>query len=228
MSMSSLIPVIFAGGTGTRLWPLSRAVYPKLFLPLLGEHTLLQASALRLKAIAGAKKPIFVGDAAQRFLLLQQLQAIGIDEPQLLLEPVMRSTGPASCISALMAIDIDEEAVLLLMPADHVIQDEAGFGRCVEQAMAVLADDKNEVDVVTFGVRPEKVNTGYGYLQCGEAMGDAGVSRLIQFKEKPNQADAERFLADGNYLWNSGLFLVKASNLLNLFERMIRVYLLYF
>ena len=223
----SLLPVILSGGSGTRLWPLSREAYPKQFLPLAGEHTMLQATALRLDHLAdehprrglNVQEPLVVCNEAHRFLVAEQFRVLGRSCASILLEPVGRNTAPALTLAALTAAAGDADPVLLVMPADHTIADAPGF-RAVVADGYVLADAGA---VITFGIVPTKPETGYGYIRQGEpfAHGDLGgkAFRLHAFVEKPDLATAEGYLASGEYLWNSGIFMLRASVWLALISR---------
>ena len=207
-------PVILCGGTGSRLWPLSREQYPKQLLKLNGEHTMLQATALRLNglptegSINGTRlaQPILVGNEEYRFLIAQQLREVGIASATLILEPCGRNTAPALTLAALAAVASGADPVLVVMPADHVIQDEAAFHQAVGAGAALAAQGK----LVTFGIQPTMPETGYGYIRLGEALGE-GASLVARFVEKPDLATAEAYLASGQYLWNGGIFAFRAS-----------------
>ena len=205
----NIIPVIHCGGSGSRLWPLSREHYPKQLLRLAGNHTMLQATALRL-----AGEPLLVGNEEHRFLLAEQLREIGISHGTLIIEPCGRNTAPALTSAALAALDTAaaDDPVLVVMPADHLIQDEAAFRAAVAAGVALAATGK----LVTFGIVPTAAETGYGYIRLGEKLtGEAGVEhaarRVARFVEKPDAARAAEYVASGEYLWNAGIFAVKAS-----------------
>jgi len=204
--MNSIIPVILSGGSGTRLWPLSREAHPKQFLPVIGEYSLLQATALRLKGLdAGA--PIIVANESHRFLVAEQLLALGITPGALLLEPVGRNTAPAIAAAAYQALRVDPEAVLLLMPSDHAITDTAGFQAAVIQALRCA----EQGGLVTFGIVPDAPETGFGYIK---AAAGGGLRAIERFVEKPDAVTAQAYVASGDYFWNSGMFLFKASRYL--------------
>lgn len=198
-------PVILCGGSGTRLWPLSREQYPKQLLKLSGDHTMLQATALRLHGMTEAT-PLLVGGEEYRFLIAEQLRQVGIEHAPLVLEPFGRNTAPALMLAALAAQAEGEDPVMVVMPADHVIQDESAFRQAVEQG-ARLAEQGR---LVTFGIAPTAPETGYGYIRRGAEI-DGGASLVAQFVEKPDLATAESYLASGQYLWNAGIFAIKAS-----------------
>ncbi|MDR3413723.1 MAG: mannose-1-phosphate guanylyltransferase/mannose-6-phosphate isomerase [Formivibrio sp.] len=201
-----IIPVILSGGSGTRMWPLSRTAYPKQFLALNGADSLLQQTALRVKSVAEVAAPIIISNAEQRFLVAEQMRALRIAPSHIVLEPVGRNTAPAVAVAALLAAKTDPDALLLVLPSDHVIQQEAVFQNLVECAARVAADDC----LVTFGIQPTSPHTGYGYIRRGAALALGGFE-VDAFVEKPDASKAAEFLADGSYYWNSGMFLFKAS-----------------
>jgi mannose-1-phosphate guanylyltransferase/mannose-6-phosphate isomerase len=203
----SLLPVILSGGSGTRLWPLSREQYPKQLLPLVGADSLLQATALRLDGLPDVADPLLICNEAHRFVVAEQVRQLG-RKGTVLLEPVGRNTAPALTLAALWALREDGDPVLVVMPADHVILDENGFRDAVRRA-ATLAEAGM---VITFGITPDSPETGYGYIQRGVQMdGRAGGFVLGRFVEKPNRETAQAYLDSGDYFWNSGIFVMKAS-----------------
>ncbi|MDD3352765.1 mannose-1-phosphate guanylyltransferase/mannose-6-phosphate isomerase [Zoogloea sp.] len=201
-----LIPVILSGGSGTRMWPLSRAAYPKQFLALAGEKTMLQQTALRIQDMPDLVAPIIISNAEQRFVVAEQLRAINVKPSSILLEPVGRNTAPAVAVAAVAALRLDPNAVLLVWPSDHVILDEDKLRCYVERAAQLAKDDY----LVTFGIKPVSPHTGYGYIRRGKGLAD-GAYEVEAFVEKPDHKTAETFLADGGYYWNSGIFVLKAS-----------------
>ena len=205
--MAVLIPVILSGGSGTRLWPLSRESHPKQFLPLLGEKSLLQSTWLRLRGLPGADAPLIVANEEHRFMVAEQLRQVGAKPSALILEPVGRNTAPAIAVAALRAMQGGHDPVLLVLPSDHVIVDEAAFREAVLVAMASAESGR----LVTFGIVPTAPETGYGYINA--APGD-GVRDVLRFVEKPDQATAEAYVASGEYFWNSGMFAFLASRYL--------------
>lgn len=204
--MENIVPVILSGGSGTRLWPLSREAYPKQFLPLVGDETMLQATWHRAAPIS-AGKPIIVSNQEHRFMVAEQLREIGVEPAAVILEPVGRNTAPAIAIAALQAISTNAEAVLLVLPSDHVVADVGAFHRSVIAAMPAAESGK----LVTFGILPSGPETGYGYIKA--AKGD-GIRAVERFVEKPDLQTAQHYLASGEYFWNSGMFLFKASRYL--------------
>ena len=209
--MATLQPVLLSGGSGTRLWPLSREAYPKQFLPLAGDATMLQATWQRVAAIADAA-PIVVAGEDHRFLVAEQLRQIGAPTPAIVLEPLGRNTAPAIAAAALQALAGDDDPLLLVLPSDHVVRDGEAFRAAVRQAMPAAEAGA----LVTFGVVPDAPETGFGYIQA--APGD-GVRKVLRFVEKPDAATAQRYLDDGGYYWNSGMFLLRASRYLDELQR---------
>ena len=209
-TMHSIVPVIIAGGSGTRLWPLSRALYPKQFLALTGEHTLFQEAAERLAAIAcddiASSGMSIVCNDEHRFLVRDQLREIGIDDAALLLEPAGRNTAPALTFAALQARLDGADPILVVSPADQALTEPARFVVAARQAVRAAADGA----IVTLGIVPSGAEIGYGYLHCPDAA-DGAPSEVARFVEKPDLATAERYLAEGAYFWNSGMFVVRAS-----------------
>jgi mannose-1-phosphate guanylyltransferase/mannose-6-phosphate isomerase len=203
-----IVPVILCGGSGTRLWPLSRTANPKQLLGLTGDNSLLQETLLRLEGLAPEPAaPIVVCNEAHRFLVASQLQALGITGARLILEPVGRNTAPAVSLAALEAMaEWGEGVLLLVLPADHVVTRPAAFVAAVEAALPGARAGA----LVTFGVQPTRPETGYGYIEAGPAE-SPGVHPIHRFVEKPNADTARRYVAAGNYLWNSGMFLFQAS-----------------
>ena len=204
MSTLSLSPVIMCGGSGTRLWPLSRAQFPKQFLPLVNDTTMLQDTLARVPS--GQTSAVFICNEDHRFLVAEQVKQSDCKKPTILLEPEGRNTAPAVALAALNAVQKGEDALLLVLAADHVIKDEATF----HQAIKVATVAANLGKLVTFGIVPTHAETGYGYIKQGSA-NDLGSFQVEQFVEKPNAETAETYLASGEYLWNSGMFLFKAS-----------------
>jgi mannose-1-phosphate guanylyltransferase / mannose-6-phosphate isomerase len=208
-----LIPVILAGGGGTRLWPLSRGHYPKQFLCVSGTQTLLQDTLSRLSpngdTSLGIAPPIVVCNEQHRFMVGEQAREIGQELHSIVLEPVGRNTAPALTCAALLASEEDEDPLLLMMPADHLIKDPEGFLNAVAVGATLAAADS----LVTFGVIPDKPETGYGYIQLGEGLSNDKIASnvIASFREKPDVQTASEYLANGDYRWNAGIFLMRAS-----------------
>ncbi len=203
-----LIPVVLSGGSGSRLWPLSRAKYPKQFLSLVDEGTMFQQTLTRLIGFPGLGQPMVICNDEHRFVVGEQLQAIGVAPLLVLLEPAGRGTAPAVALAALSAIRPDFDPVLVVMPSDHVVDNEPSFHRALRDA-AALAETGC---LATFGINPTAPETGYGYIRTGEAF-ETGF-RVKAFVEKPDAQTAQDYLNNGNYLWNSGMFVFRASRYL--------------
>ncbi|MEQ1560274.1 MAG: mannose-1-phosphate guanylyltransferase/mannose-6-phosphate isomerase [Methyloglobulus sp.] len=207
-----MTPVILSGGSGTRLWPLSRGQYPKQFLPLVSEHTMVQETMLRLSGLTNLNKPIAICNQDHRFMMAEQLWEIGIKPSAIILEPVGKNTAPAVAMAALAAESEDE--VLLVLPADHVIANSEPF------LLAIIEAEKLALqgNLVTFGIIPTRPETGYGYIMR-DASQQGGSFKVAAFVEKPNLATAENYLKSGNYFWNSGIFAFKAGTFLKELEK---------
>lgn len=204
-----LIPVILSGGSGTRLWPISRRNLPKQFLSLAGNETLFQQTVMRAAKLPDVASPIVVASDEHRFLAAEQLQELRIAGADILLEPVARNTAPAIAVGALQAVVRDPDALILVLPADHLIGDDELFAEAVARAVPLA----HEGWLVTFGIRPDHAETGFGYIRRGRPL-DGGTFEVDQFVEKPKLDVAERYLASGEYDWNSGMFLFRASRYL--------------
>lgn len=217
--MNTVYPVILCGGSGTRLWPLSRKSYPKQFVPLIGETSLLQDCADRMTGPADAPyaKSLILTNEAFRFIVPEQLAAIGIDPGPILIEPEGRNTAPAILAAALHLADTDPDAVMLVAPSDHVMPDKSAFHQAVARGVQVIEARK---DLVTFGITPDRPETGYGYLKLSHAPDESGMPiSLKRFVEKPDLDSAKAMLADGSYLWNSGIFLFGVRDIIAAFEQ---------
>lgn len=209
----NLQPVILCGGAGTRLWPLSREQYPKQLLTLSGDESMLQATACRVDATLATAStsvlpPLVVSNDDYRFITAEQLRQAGHAHAAIVLEPKGRNTAPALTLAALVALETGDDPALLVMPADHIINDVGAFRAAVVRGMAYAGAGK----LVTFGIRPTRAETGYGYISAGTPLaGEDGGREILGFVEKPDVATAERYVASGAYLWNSGIFLMRAS-----------------
>lgn len=211
-NLTTIQPVILAGGAGTRLWPLSRERKPKQFLNLLGDRSLLQQTIARLQSL-GCRPSYVICNEAHRFLAAEQLRQADAGDASIFLESVARNTAPATALAALQATSSGDDPLLLVLPADHVIRDMGAFRQSVEKASVLARQDR----IVTFGVAPERAETGYGYIERGEAI-EAGWT-AARFVEKPDAIKAAEYLASGRYYWNSGMFLLRASLYLRELER---------
>lgn len=203
-----LVPVLLSGGVGSRLWPVSREAHPKQFLPLAGELSMLQATLERTSALQ-ASPPLVVCNEDHRFMVAEQLRQLSVQPASILLEPEGRNTAPAVALAALQALKTDPDAILLVLPADHIIKDTGAFTDAVAAAIPLAERGY----LVTFGVVPVSPETGYGYIQRGEALDDTGFE-LRAFVEKPDADTASGYIESGDFLWNSGMFLLRAANYL--------------
>ncbi len=229
-----LYPVILSGGSGSRLWPLSRAALPKQFLPLVSEHTLFQETLLRLKDFPGMAAPLVVCNNEHRFLVAEQLLSIYAPPLLQILEPFGRNTAPAAAAAAFAAVAKDAQAMLLVLPADHLIQDIPGFHAAIKTALALAQQDR----LVTFGITPNEPATGFGYIERGDSLdittdhplspaplpqrGEGNTAHcynVARFVEKPTLEKAQEFLASGKFFWNSGMFVFKAAVYLSELQR---------
>ena len=227
-----LIPVILSGGAGSRLWPLSRELYPKQLLPLIGQKTLLQDTIARLEGINALAAPVIVCNDAHRFMVAEQIRLLGIEPQAIILEPCGRNTAPAVAVAALHALQQEEEPLLLILPADHLINDVAAFQQGVATAVELAQQDK----LVTFGIVPERPETGYGYIRAERACPlsfvpghllksseqctvnseqNPAAYPVASFVEKPDYETAVKYLESGDYYWNSGMFMFRASRFID-------------
>ncbi len=210
-SSPPVFPVILSGGSGIRLWPLSRRAYPKQLLPLVGEETLLQATAVRVREGDSFERPLILCNDAHRFIIAEQLRAKDITPLAIALEPVARNTAPAITAAALIISEQEPEAVMLVLPSDHVIRDPDRFRQAVETA----AQAARNGHLTTFGIVPEHPETGFGYIRRGNPIdGLSGAYEVAEFVEKPDAARAESFVRSGDYAWNSGIFVFPVRKLL--------------
>ncbi|MCT4369437.1 mannose-1-phosphate guanylyltransferase/mannose-6-phosphate isomerase [Yangia mangrovi] len=213
--MQAITPVILCGGSGTRLWPVSRKSYPKQFARLVDDTSLFQATAERLSGSACFTKPVVVTNSDFRFVVTEQLSAIGIDPGAILIEPEGRNTAPAVLAAALHLSRKDPEAAMLVAPSDHRIPDRESFRAAVENGRAALEQGK----LVLFGIHPDRPETGYGYLELDLANAGPATTPLKRFVEKPDAETAAKMLAQGGFLWNAGIFLFRVKDILAAFER---------
>lgn len=212
-NFTKIVPVILSGGSGTRLWPVSTPERPKQLLPLTGDQTMLQLTAERIEGFDAAPvgRTILVSNAAHAEIIDEQLRQIGVEDYRVILEPVGRNTAPAI---ALAALEAQPDDALLIMPSDHVIADLPAFHKAIAQAMPLVEQGW----LITFGIRPEGPEVGYGYIQMGQSCSDA-VHEVVRFVEKPDLTNAQRMLAEGNHVWNAGIFLFRADTYLAALER---------
>ena len=205
-----IVPVLLAGGVGSRLWPVSRELYPKQFLPLVDQqYSMLQQTYQRLQGLPELAAPIVICNENHRFLVAEQLREIK-QTASIVLEPEGKNTAPAAAVAALQALNADENALILVLPADHVILQKQAFLNALQLGRPLAEAGR----LVTFGIVPQAPETGYGYIQRGAALGQSGGFAIEQFVEKPNLQVAEKYLASGNYYWNSGMFLMSARTYL--------------
>lgn len=211
-----LLPVIMAGGTGSRLWPMSRELYPKQFLRLYGQRSMLQETVLRLDDV-DAREPVVICNQEHRFLVAEQLRQINKLSHNIILEPVGRNTAPAIALAALSAIENGDDPILLVLAADHIINNKLAFHQAVKSAFKFAMQGR----LVTFGIVPTGAETGYGYIHRGqeEVLGENIAYQVSRFVEKPNKETAESYLASGEYYWNSGMFMFRAKKYLEELEK---------
>jgi len=217
-----IVPVLLCGGSGTRLWPLSRKSYPKQFAQLLGDETLFQQAARRFVPEDGTDAPdapvfdapLVVTGSDFRFIVVEQLQQIGLDPGAVLIEPEGRNTAPAVLTAAYYLLARDPQAIMLVAPSDHAIPDPAAFRAAVGRGLSAVRNGR----IVTFGITPDRAETGYGYLELAAAPDDAGAVDLVRFVEKPDAEAARAMLASGNFLWNAGIFLARAADMVQAFH----------
>lgn len=201
MTIRPIIPVILSGGTGSRLWPLSRAAKPKQLLPLISEKTMIQETVMRLQG-AAFLDPVFICNAAHADYIAQQMADIQQAVSAIIVEPMGRNTAACGVVAALQALALDQDALVLLLPADHHIADKTAFHKAILKA-AKAADDGH---IVTFGITPQHAETGYGYIERGEALNDSAY-KAASFREKPDSETAQRYVESGKFYWNAGIFM---------------------
>ena len=211
--MPKIYPVILSGGSGTRLWPLSRARYPKQFIRFFDDQqaSFLQAAATRLSGAQGFEAPTLIANNDHRFLVAEQLEAAGVSPRAIILEPVARNTAPAIAVAALSLLEEDEEAVLVVMPSDHVIGDEAGFAEAIQQAGEIAAQGR----FALFGIPASTPETGFGYIKAGAQLEGTCARQIERFREKPDLATAQAYLEEGGAYWHSGIFVLPARALID-------------
>ena len=215
-SQGRIHPVLLSGGSGTRLWPLSRRAYPKQLLPLTGEHTMIQQTTLRVADADAFAPPLVVCNDEHPFINAEQLREVGVDPQAIVLEPIARNTAPAIAAAAVMVEQHDPDGILLVLPSDHVIRDAAAFLSAVDTA----AEAARRGSLTTFGITPQYADTGLGYIRQGAAWSDLpGAAELAEFVEKPDLERAEQFVASGEYAWNSGMFVFPIRPLLSELDR---------
>ncbi|MDP2402159.1 MAG: sugar phosphate nucleotidyltransferase, partial [Actinomycetota bacterium] len=205
----SILPVVIAGGTGSRLWPLSRELYPKQFLALDQERSMLQVTLDRLVGLP-TQKPLVICNEAHRFLVADQLQQMGMLDGNVMLEPAGRNTAPAVALAAIRAISSGQDPLMLVLAADHSIRNTQAFQAAIQKAIAIA----EQGSMVTFGIVPNAPETGYGYIHMGVEVAD-GIHKVNAFVEKPSGEVATQYVTSQEYLWNSGMFLFKASKYLS-------------
>lgn len=219
-----IIPVIMAGGSGTRLWPLSRQFYPKQLMKLADQNTMLQNTALRMMELKGVENPIVICNNNHRFMVAEQFREINITPASIILEPIGRNTAPAIAVAALKALSAYDNPVMVVLPADHYIQDIPSFHAALQTGLQFAMLGK----LITFGIVPHAPETGYGYIRKGEEIPVAekeaiengqGAAVIREFVEKPDKETAEQYIASGEYLWNSGIFMFRASDVLSECEK---------
>src|SRR5438067_3826311 len=212
-----IYPVILSGGSGTRLWPMSRSLYPKQLLALFGDTSLLQQTVGRVTGKSSFAPPVVVANEEHRFIIAEQLRGIGIEPGGLLLEPVGRNTAPAAAVAALRIAESAPDALMLVMASDHAIRDTLAFHEAIERAAKAGKAGR----LVCLGVTPDRPETGYGYIAAGKPLGKCGGAFAVaRFVEKPDLATAERFVASGEYFWNSSIFLFPVGLYLSELERL--------
>ncbi len=210
-----IIPVILAGGSGTRLWPLSRQLYPKQLIDIYNENSMLQNTVLRLATVEDSGPPIVVCNEEQRFMTAEQMRKINVDPEAIILEPVGRNTAPAITVAALKAMENESDPILLILPADHVIEDIDKFSDAVVSGIPYAQQNH----LITFGIIPDSPETGYGYIKKGKSLSEnSGISQIECFVEKPDLETARNYVESGSYTWNSGMFMFRASAIIKELE----------
>lgn len=212
-----IVPVILAGGSGTRLWPMSRELFPKQMIDIYNQHTMLQNTLMRLTGLKNLRPPIIVCNEDHRFMAAEQCRKINIKPDAILLEPVGRNTAPAIALAALKSLEIYEDPVLLVLPADHVIEKKDAFHSAVQEGEQFAESGK----LITFGIVPDAAETGYGYIKKGRTLNEkSSVSTIDCFVEKPDRKTAEEYIKTNDYCWNSGMFMFKASQIITQLDQL--------
>lgn len=209
-----IVPVILAGGSGSRLWPMSRALYPKQLIDIYNDHTMLQNTLYRLEGLDGLHPPLVICNEVHRFMTAEQLRKMQVTPGAIILEPKGKNTAPAIALAALKSLKKDEDPILLVLPADHVIEDLDAFHGAIKKGCELARDGK----LVTFGIVPSTPATGYGYIRKGEELSGGGAFRIDAFVEKPDLKTAGTYVDSGQYCWNSGMFMFRASAILGELE----------
>ncbi len=210
-----IMPVILAGGAGTRLWPLSRELFPKQLIDLYNENTMLQNTMLRVEKLDDVAQPIVVCNEEHRFMTAEQLRVIGVNADEIILEPIGKNTAPAIAVAALKAIKRDDDPVLLVLPADHVVEKVDDFYQAVQSGLEYA----EQGDLITFGIVPNSPETGYGYIKKGHILSEkTGIAKIEKFVEKPDADTAVKYVESGLFCWNSGMFMFKASSIIQELE----------
>ena len=216
-----ILPVILCGGSGTRLWPLSRESFPKQFLNYKENHknSFFQETYERILGLKNLAAPIIICNSQHRFIVAEQMRELNINEKNIILEPFSKNTGPALTLAALKALEIEEDPILLVLPADHFINENEKFIQSIQVGFKYA----NDGQIVTFGVEPSSPETGYGYIEIEKSQNesDDNAFSVKSFIEKPNKQIAKKLIEDGSYLWNSGIFLLRASTALNEIKKFV-------
>lgn len=216
-NIPKIYPVILSGGLGKRLWPISREAYPKQLVPLISAHSLFQQTTNRIKNLLHFFPATIVCNAEQRFIIAEQLKELNVSPKAIILEPITKNTAPATALACILLSKNSPDSLILVLPSDHVISDSKAFQCAIEKAAKVALDGY----IVTFGIKPTRIETGYGYIKTGKPLSaHKGFFKISKFIEKPDVVGAKRYISKGNYSWNSGMFIFKASVFLNELKRL--------